>query len=815
MNKTINLVILLLGLALSSGAQNYDYDIQFRGKPVFNDTSKFLVRFNLLEIGTNQRYPPVFPAILISESSLDDVVVNRSNKKQTKPRYVANSFRRNIDRVEDINLPTVDALNANDITVSVLVDRSGSMTQAKIDKVNESLDDLLQNMPDGCVFISTFSNDIRASLPYSKKDIGKEIIRRHENPAKSHTALYNAIHTKLLEFDSTSVIPNTQYELDYFRTEQIFRRNTPQNYLIVLTDGKDESEKIEKYYNYDFIRIDKETLFETVKTNSEKIEIWMVGIKEEGDDRFYDEETMKSICEISGKPDAYKRGGKDELSISFQSFIDNAIPDYQIAIEFPPRTRFEGNNRILRFKLAFPDGTIARGEYPFIRGSKTAPIVILPPVVYETVIIGLGLGLIILLVVLILIQVILPLTRSILFKLQFVKDYQPDSNTETQSCSWCKDEIRAGEKAVICCEHLSHWTCWKENNHQCPNYPDLCEKGKQDYFDIRDPFAREDADSIVKQNKKRFTKWIVSGIIAGLTTWLFFVLFRHWGFTRVFEGLITGLLPSGVSNQINYIDKYPSQLWIGILLGFFLSLFFLYLEEFRRVNVRIALRLALRALIGGAIGFIAFFIGSLILIKFKVYNTRPLLDVIPWVFFGPLLGYYLSIKTTLSTIHGVIGGLFSILFGFFTLYLLNSAAEYLILFSFAIYGAGLGMAISTIRQLAEKYFLVLSNAPVKNKEFPLHKWISQSADYGMFTIGRGNKNMIKMDWESKEMVSDDVHAAIYLERSNKDYPVITIRDTNFKTYMNDHILMRPEKEYLLHSGDTFKIGETVFKYEEK
>jgi len=813
-NRIIVSVCLLLGFGLLSLAQpTYDYNIEFRGNPVFDDTSKVNIRFNLLDASSNIRIAPKYD-IQDLEISVEDRFVDKPEMNlKVGPRYVQNSFKMNMGPGVRSNTQT-SILNPDDITVSVLVDRSGSMTQGKIDKVNEALNDLLGNMPDGSVFISTFSNDIRASLPYSKEDIGKEIVKIHENPTESHTALFNAIYTKLLEFDSAAIIPNTQYELDYARTEQIFRRNTPQNYLIVLTDGKDESEKIEKYYSEDFIRIDKQTLFTAVEASSESVEIWMVGIKEEGDDRFYDEETMKSICEISGKPDAYKRGGEDELKISFKTFIDNAIPDYQLTIKYPPKSRFTGEKRELRIRLTFPDGKKARGSYGFTKGSKASPYIINPPGVYERIIVGLGLGLIFLIVVIIIIQVIVPLSRSIMFKLKNVKQYNPDSDTEKLSCSWCKDEIVDGEKAVFKCEHISHWTCWKENNHQCPNYPDLCEKGKQDFFDINDPFARDDVDSIIKQNKKRFMRWVVSGIIAGLITWLVYELFLHWKLSHAFDGLITSVLPSGISNQLNYIEKFTPLLWVGILLGFFLSLFFLYLEEFRRVNFRIALKLLLRAFIGAGIGFVAFFIGSVILIQFKVYSTNPL-DVISWVLFGPLVGYYLSIKTTLSAVHGIIGGLFSILFCFFTLYLVNRAEEYLIVFSFAIYGGGLGMAISTIRQLAEKYFLVLYNAPVKNKEFPLHKWISQSADYGTFNIGRGSKSMIKMDWESKDLVSDDVHAAIYLEKSNKDYPVITIRDTNFKTYLNDHILMRPEKEYLLHNGDTFKIGETVFKYEEK
>ena len=794
-----------------------DYKIEFIGRPVFDDISKVDIRFNLLDPNTNKRIPIKYENANIEISDVRIGKVEKTKKGINAPRFVTGSFKSKEVSGQNNDVKS-GVLNANEITVSVLVDRSGSMTQTKIDKVNEVLFNLLKSMPDGSVFISSFSNDVRTSLPYSKEDLNSEIITIHNDPANSHTALFNAIYTKLLEFDSTSVIPNLDYELDYSRTGKIYKRNTPQNYLIVITDGKNDTKNIQKYSDNDFLKIDKEKLLKTVEANRNKdknVEIWMIGIKDGGDDRFYDEETMKSICKISGKEDNYRRGGVDELKKIGGKVIDNLLPDYQFTIQYPAKSRFTGSERQLKIQINFPDGKKARGTFNYIKGSKASPFIVNPPTIYEVLIKGFLLGIVFLIIIVILIQVIVPLTRSFLFKVKYVKKYKPDLDTEKQSCTWCKDEIIAGEKAVFRCEHISHWKCWKENNHQCPNYPDICGIGKQDYFDINDPFAKEDTNSIVKQNKKRFMRWIVAGIIAGLLTWILYELFLHWKFHHIFDVLITKLVPSGLDNHFNYIEKYTPLLWVGIILGFFLSGFFLYLEEFRRVNFLIALKLLLRAIIGSVIGFIAFFIGSLILIKLKVDQTQPILDIIPWVIFGPLVGYYLSVKTTLSAIHGLIGGLFSILFSFFTLYLFRYAEEYLIVFSFALYGAGLGAAISTIRQMAEKFFLVLSNAPVKNKEFPLHKWISKSADYGAFTIGRGNKNMIKMDWEKEGTVSDDVHAVIYLEKSNKDFPVITIRDTNNKTYLNEHILMRPEKEYLLHTGDTFKIGETIFKYEEK
>ncbi|NQU85082.1 MAG: FHA domain-containing protein [Mariniphaga sp.] len=810
---------LLTVFGFSVSAQSYNYVIEFIGKPeIFDDTSKVALQFNLLDVRNNTRIQPIYSDFKNVEVE-DSIISELRIKSIFQPYYLSGSFEKLKDTVNG-NTPkmtSTGSLNKDEITVSVLVDRSGSMTHAKINKVYEVLTSLLNSMPDSSVFISWFNNDISASLPVTRGDFNVDVIPVPEDPVNSHTALNNAIYTKLLEFDSAAVIPNTKYEPIYFRNELIYKRSTPQNYLIVLTDGRDESEKIPKYQENEFLSIDKDKLFETLENytgESNKVEIWMIGIKDIGDDLFFDEETMKTICEISGNPDNYRRGGEDQLPEIFNEVIDDILPDYKMFIYYPDKTTFKGYNRELRLRITFPDNKRARGSIRFAKGSKASPHRFYETNIYETIIIGVIIGILFLLIVIILIQVIVPLTSSILFKVKHVNKYKPDTDTEKLSCSWCKQEIAAKEKAVFCCEHIAHWNCWKENSHQCPNYPDICEKGKQNYFDINDPFGRDDTDSVVKQNKKRFMRWIVWGIIAGLITWLCYQSLLSAG---IFDGLIQKILPENVdvADQVNSVEKFSPLLLLGSILGFFLSMFLLYLEEFRRINLAIAFKLLLRSIIGAIVGFVAFLGGSYILILLGIFHTT-LVDVIPWILFGPMIGYYLSVKTTLSASHGVIGGLFSILFSFITLYLINSFdEEFMMVLSLCIYGCGLGMAISTVRQMAEKYFLVLSNAPVKNKEFPLHKWISKSADFGMFSIGKGNKNIIKMDWEKGDVVSEDIHAVIYLERSNKDYPVITIRDIKNKTYLNDHMLMRPEKEYILHNGDTFKIGETLFKYIEK
>jgi len=814
-------LVFTFGLYYCAMAQ-YDYTVEFIGNPEFSDTlpnNRVAFRYNLLD-QSGKRLPPSYTKF--KNINLADRIVSDLKRQQTKVIYVENSFQilKGEQSEGKTQAITSGSLSSDQITISVLVDKSGSMTQAKIDKVNEVIKDLLDKMPDGSVYLSRFHNDISTSLPISKSNFESNKIKVPVNPAESHTALYNAIYTKLLEFDSAAVIPNSDrkqnnYEPIYFRMESIYKRKTPQNYLIVLTDGKDESEKIPKYRNNDFFSVDSSMLFRVLERmckQEKKVELWMIGIKDLDNDQFYDEPFMKSACKAAGKPDNYRRGGKDKLPGIFVDVIEKLHPDYYLQVKYPNSTRFSGFSRELEFRITLPDDKEARGIKKYSKGSKTAPYIINPPSIYEVLIKGLIIGILFLIIIVVLIQVIVPLTKSSLFHTKNVKKYKPDADTETLSCSWCKQEIKSGEKAVFACAHISHWSCWKENNHQCPNYPEMCSQGKQDYFDINDPFSREDTDSVVKQNKKRFMRWIVSGIVAGLITWLLYQILLPKG---IFDGLFTFLLPEDDANLHNYIEKYSPLLLLGSLLGFFLSGFFLYIEEYLKIDFKIGLRLFLRAIIGSISGFLSFLAGSYILILLGVFQTS-LIDILPWVIFGPVLGFYLSIKTSLSAVHGLIGGLFSIVFSFIFLYLFNSFnEEYMIVLSMVVYGGGLGAAISTIRQMAEKYFLILSNAPIKNKDFPLHKWISKRGDYGVFSIGKGKDCMIRLDWEKGDTISEDVHAVIYLEKSKKEYPVISIRDAEHKTYLNEHVLMKPEKEYTLHHGDTFKLGETLFKYEEK
>lgn len=817
--KNLLVILLIFFSGVKLNAQN-DYKIIFKTLPVYDDTSKVSIQFDLLDL-ENKRVTNYND---VNEVQLRNIVQGELKRKNLMdPRFVkkAGSFQR-IPEVGGAGVGNrslqAGNLYAGDLTVSVLVDRSGSMTQSKMDKVNEVLEDLLKRMPEGSVFISTFHNDITKTMPYNFQEFQNRKIPIAEQPSQYHTALYNAIYSKLLEFDSTAVnnIPNLNNGLEplYDFVEPLYERKTPLNFLIVLTDGRDESEKIKKYNDPSFEKIEKDILLNKIadySTDKNRVNIMMIGIKDD-QDQYYDPVFLSNVCTFNNNPDYFREGGEEELPNIFVEVANDITPDYYLEMVYPPGTKFTGMQRLVQVTITFPDGKRAQGEFEFVKGSKADPALVDPPEIYEVLLKGLLIGLLFLLVIIILIQIVVPLFRSMFFKMTYVKNYRPDSDTEKQSCTWCKEEIKPGEKAVFRCDHISHWDCWKTNGHKCPNHPDMCEHGKQDYFDINDPLARNESDSVVKQNKKRFTKWIVSGILAGILTWLSYHALLG---AKLFDGLIKSLVPAGTENISNYIEKFSPLLLLGTLLGFFLSLFFLYIEEFRRVNAMIALRLLLRSIVGGILGFLVFLLGSALLINFGVYVTS-LVDILPWLLFGPFMGVYLSYKTTLSASHGVLGGLFSILFSFITLYLFNSFnEEYTLVLSFVIYGAGLGAAISTIRQMAEKYFLVLNNAPVKNKEFPLHKWISKSADYGVFSIGKGNKSIIKMDWEKGKNVSEDIHAAIYLEKSNKDYPVIVIRDTQNKTYLNDHMLMRPEKEYLLHNGDTFKIGETIFKYEER
>ncbi len=830
--RIIWLIFLIPGMGQFSGAQNQTID--FYAKPVFSDTipnNVVTVNFNLYD-----NIPNRISHFDISDSIEVKVLETRGGRRSdNQPIYREGSLvhlkKNGFTREEKY-------IDADDLTVSILVDKSGSMTRTRIDRANEAIETLLELLPDSSAYLSWFDNDVSASILVTRESFKENRIGYIGDPRNKHTALYNAIYMKLQEFDSTATIINTanpRNEPSYKRETSISERQTAQNYIIVLTDGDNDVRRIPKYQNQnaypDFHIVGKGELLGQLRRSSQSYNtrVFTIAIVDKDDtvNPISDTITLQQICQASNNREGYFTGGSDDITEIFGTSVYGLVtPDFALQLNYIPGTVFDGSRHTLLINLEDESqGLNAQGSVDFIMGSRIAPYIIRvdkDESRYRNLFASLGIGIILLLVALIFIHLLIPLFGNYLFNLKFITKYTPEKDEESRLCAWCGSELKSGQKVVVKCSHITHAKCWKDFDHQCPEYGLSCNEGKQYYFDINDPLSRK--------NARNYLSWVVNGMIAGILIWLAYELLLP---LDIFNGLVGWMVDvfynpayaelSGSQLEIDdqagiifgfdkavFISKISPMILLGVLTGFFIPLFLLILEEFQSFNLQKAGILLLRGLTGLASGFIAFFVGGIIIILFKKMGASYPVDIIPWVIFGPLLGYQLSVKTTIMAKHGILGGLISIIFSFLILYIVSDAEKSsFVLFSIMIYGGGLGGAISTIRVVSENYFLIVVSGDTKLKDIPIHKWLKVYPD---IKIGKGKICEIRMDWDNSENL-DDLHMKMFMDKGKRT-PVL-VSESKKDSMINDRVKMIQFKEYYIYNGDTFKLGNTVFRYDER
>ena len=174
----------------------------------------------------------------------------------------------------------------------------------------------------------------------------------------------------------------------------------------------------------------------------------------------------------------------------------------------------------------------------------------------------------------------------------------------------------------------------------------------------------------------------------------------------------------------------------------------------------------------------------------------------------------LTIKSTIPVKSALLGGLCSAMIGFLVLYFTrftNGQYEWLnVLLDFIIYGGGLGASLVTVRLLAERYFLVVQNGVKANMRIPIHKWMNATGGGNKVSIGMTGECEIQMNWEKSNKVAKE-HAQLFID-PEKLLPVIKPLAPGVQ--YNTRVELPVNRPTILSNGDTFKIGDTIFKYEE-
>ena len=378
------------------------------------------------------------------------------------------------------------------------------------------------------------------------------------------------------------------------------------------------------------------------------------------------------------------------------------------------------------------------------------------------------------------------------------------SPVEQQHCYHCKEPFQDGDKIVVKCEHVVHLECWEENRNRCPEYGiHNCSKGIHYYNkeQLSDP-----------RNAPYFVMWMVYGLMAGLVSWFFMRLcYSETLFSSMITGLVNLLRPADTLQgftTMSFVSKIQSMLLCGLLLGFFITLFFSYQIEFRKKNLKIWSLMLLRALVGSVVGFSAFLLGAVIIILLGKDTNCIYTDWIPWALFAVGIAFTLSFKTDINLKSALIGGLISVLISFVVLYLATFAKDVLSMFSYMIYAAGFGIAIAVVHFVSEKYFLRISG-PVKERDIAIYKWMSVTGGFNKVTIGKSIDCVLEMNWDDASNIADK-QVEIYLEN---DRPYC--RALADGTRLPSGQVMEKGQTILLNHGTEFTIGNTLFTYIEK
>lgn len=312
-----------------------------------------------------------------------------------------------------------------------------------------------------------------------------------------------------------------------------------------------------------------------------------------------------------------------------------------------------------------------------------------------------------------------------------------------------------------------------------------------------------------------------SGIVAGFISWILYEFFGRGLFNGLSESITNVFYSKHTEMQTLYLDcvnKTSAFLTIGLLLGFFLSFIFRYNDEYKKKDLKVWGKIIGLSLLTGIIGMIAFAIGAIILCTLLSAMDKTFL---PWycslpayLLFSISVSLALTIKSTIPVKSALLGGLCSALIGFIVLYCSSQASNASgwmnMLLDFIIYGGGLGASLVTVRMLAEKYFLVIQNGVRVGQRIPIHKWMNATGGGNKVTIGMAGECEIQMNWEKSNKVAEE-HAQLYIDY-DKQLPMLKPMATG--VIFNTRAELPVGLPSVLSNGDNFKIGDTIFCYQE-
>lgn len=664
-----------------------------------------------------------------------------------------------------------------DKSIYLLMDRSAAIPGDVLEGQRRVVEKIIETFDSASIHLAFMENGFITEIGRITSDTRTYKNEFTADECKGEKLLFTSVMSKIKELSA--------------------KDSTGEKYLFVFTDGEIYNKKQDM-----FIGGDKEY----TESKQEYLD-WMDAVEEGGVENipvfcFYMnpgnvviEPKIRNRLTLLSSPEGKDgRGGRffevldiDSLSMLMMKTLDSIAPDYQLVLQNGIGRCYDGTRIVLGVTIESLDGTTVYGEGCYARGSKQILACVEPETDSSSsgivkVLIGLLLGVVVLGISYLIMQLAIPVISYRLFERKYKKEFVEGEGVT--KCYICKMPIKTGQAVTTQCSHKMHWRCWDSMHGLCPQ----CTKGDH-YYNKQDPWNPRNAFASMK--------WILWGMGAGLVGWLFIRLL--WN-PDVFRGLMDSLSQS-LGHPGDY-ERLRVNLLGGIILGFFIVFGLSYALEYRQKNAQIVGVMLLRALAGAIMGFVAFFLGSIIIILAGQVNNCWWLDWVSWVLFSIAVAGVISFKTEVKFSRALIGGLMAVLISYYILY--ASKTDTASMFSYMFYAAGLGGAIYAVHATAEKYFLRFVHGDT-DKKIAIHKWMNVSGGMNRVSVGANPRCTIQMNWDKSDNIADK---AVELFLEDKIPYMLVLADNVFRQGRT----IKKETKLALRDGDEFSIGKTVFTY---
>ena len=698
----------------------------------------------------------------------------------------------------------------SDYTFSVLIDLT--IPESGKEKIYEAVERLVNSASDSCVFISFFGEEVSSSQLITKQNCTG--FKSHFLKNDTCKFFYGALYSKLAEFGGgvAELESSVKTKAGYSKNRTIRERaskNNGKNLLFVFTEGNRKPE----FENITFREVTSHqedvnhvvpkvyAFYYSVEGIDKDVEATLMGVTSPRD-------SLGNVIK-SRKGDYKPSDNLNDVLNSFEETVQHTMYDFAFIYKAT-------KGRIYRGKTVFDAewNQERKGNVEFSIGTEENPW---PTEDVNTVGIAIKYSYAIIITLLTIVvffcvmKILIPFVKSKFFSLKYYKKYVPEENVQRRICHFCRQDIQPGQMVVARCKHIMHVACWEQNGYKCAEYGQNCKTGIQEHIEWKELLT------------KAFLKdcyQAIAGICAGLFSWIFYELLGRGSFSALSRGIVKVFLTNEQQASLfdNCVTKVSAFLTIGLLLGFFLSLIFRYNEEYGAKNWKVYAKIAGLSFFSCAVGIGSFAIGAIFLctILSMIHTTY-----IPWycsfpayILFSICTSLSLTVKSSIPVRSAMIGGICSAIIGFFVLYFSTFMASRYgwmnMLLDFVIYGGGLGASLVTVRMLAEKYFLIIQNGIKAGQKIPIHKWMSATGGGNKVSIGMTGDCEIQMSWEKSNKVAKE-HAQLFVDPA-KQLPMIKPLATG--VIFNTRAELPVNKPSVLSNGDTFKIGDTIFKYVE-